>query len=224
MPAPLAVMSTLGVQAVLQRLLGPEQLAATRFDPTAALLRAIAAGAGADLAILTAEGIEELTAKGVLAAGTRVDLARSHVGVAVRPGEAKPDLSTPESTIAALRACRRLAYSRAGASGIFFAGLLERLGIAEEINARAIVIPAGFTAAKLLSGEADLAIQQVSELMAVPGVEIAGKLPPALNTEAIFAGALFAATPRATEARSFLAALARDCTAALLRERGLDPI
>ncbi len=223
MPLPLTVLSTLGVQGVLQQLLPAAELAACRFDPTAALLRAIEAGSIGDVAILTAEGIEALVAQGVLAAGSRVDLARSHVGVAVRPGEAKPDLSTPESAIAALKACRKLAYSRAGASGIFFAGLLDKLGIAAEINAKAVVIPQGFTAERLLTGEVDLAIQQVSELMAVPGVEIAGKLPPALNTEAVFSGALFAASARAAESKAWLAQLASACTPALLRAKGLEP-
>lgn len=222
MPQPLRVLSTLGVQGVLEALLPPAQLAATRFDPTAALLRAIAEGAAGDVAILTAEGVDALTAQGVLAAPRR-DLVRSHVGMAVRPGFPHPDLATPESTIAALRACRALAYSRAGASGIFFAGLLERLGIAAEINAKATIIPQGFTAERLLSGEVDLAIQQVSELMAVPGVEIVGRLPPALNTEAIFSGAVFAASPHAEAARAWLAQLAADATPALLRSKGLEP-
>lgn len=217
------ILSTLGVQGVLQDLLPPAELATVQFDPTAALLRAIEAGTTGDVAILTAEGIEQLTGAGVLAAGTRVDIARSHVGMAIRPGTPRPDISTPEACIATLKAAKTLAYSRAGASGIFFAGLLQRLGIAEEINAKATVIPAGFTAQRLLTGEAEIAIQQVSELMAVPGVEIVGKLPPALNTEAIFAGAVFAASPRVAQARNWLATLAERCSADLLWAKGLEP-
>jgi molybdate transport system substrate-binding protein len=223
MPEPLRVMSTLGMQGVLQEVLPAAELAAVQFDPTAALLARLRRGEAADIAILTGEGIEELTAAGVLAADGRVDLSRSHVGMAVRPGTPKPDISTPEACIATLRAARSLAYSRAGASGIFFAGLLERLGIAEEINAKAVVIPAGFTAERLMRGEVDLAIQQVSELMAVPGVEILGKLPAALNTEVVFAGAPFSASPRSEAGAAWLRRLAAACTPALLRGKGLEP-
>ncbi len=227
MPEPLHIMSTLGVLGVMQQVVPAYEAAGhalrTEFDPTAAILKRIAAGARGDVAILTAEGIEALTASGVLQAGTRVDLARSYVGLAVRAGAPKPDISTPEAAIATLRAAKTIAYSRAGASGIFFAGLLERLGIADEINAKATVIPAGFTAERLVQGEVDLAVQQVSELMAVPGVDIVGKLPPALNTEAVFAGALFAGAAQAAAGAAFLAHLAGACTPALLRAKGLEP-
>jgi molybdate transport system substrate-binding protein len=211
-------MSTLGVATVLRALpLGAE----IRFDPTARLLAVIAEGARADIAILTDAGIEALTAQGVLAAGTRRDLAHSYVGVAVPRGAAHPDIRTVDALRATLLAAPSLAYSRAGASGIFFAELIERLGIAAEVNAKATVIPHGFTAELAARGEVTIALQQVSELMAVEGVDIVGKLPEGANTCAVFSGALFmGANPGAA---ALLDRIAAAMTPEALRAGGLDP-
>ncbi|MFC7476999.1 molybdate ABC transporter substrate-binding protein [Dankookia sp. GCM10030260] len=222
---PIRVLSTLGVLGVVRDLLPAAEAAGyrpeIRFDPTARLVAAIEAGERADIAILTAEGIAAQAAAGVLDGASRVDLCRSSVGVAVRAGSRHPDISTPEAFRAALLAAPTLAYSRAGASGIFFAGLIERLGIAAEVNAKATVIPQGFTAELSARGEVVLAIQQVSELMAVEGVEIVGPVPEAINTRAVFAGALFAgADPRAAALLEWLAAA---LTPDLLRAGGLEP-
>lgn len=225
MSAPLRVLSTLGVLGVLRALLPQAEAEGfaieTRFDPTARLLAAIRDGLRGDVAILTAEGIEAEIAAGVLAAGSRRDLVRSFVGVAVPAGAPRPDISTPEAFRDALLAAPSLAYSRAGASGIFFAGLIERLGIADAVNAKARIIPQGFTAELAARGEVALAIQQVSELMAIPGVDVVGKLPEAINTCAIFSAATFAGA--APEAGRFLGWLAAALTPEVLRAGGLEP-
>jgi molybdate transport system substrate-binding protein len=225
MAAPVRVFSTLAVAGPLRLLLPKAEAAGfaveIRFDPTARLLAAMAAGARADIAILTEEGIAAETAKGVLAAGTRRDLARSWIGMAVRAGAPRPDIATPEACRAALLATPSLAYSRAGASGIFFAALIERLGIAEAVNAKATVIPQGFTAELAARGEVALAIQQVSELLAVPGIDLVGKLPAELNTGAIFSAALFAGA--APGAAGFLDWLAAALTPERLEDGGLEP-
>src|SRR6185437_11142847 len=105
---------------------------------------------------------------------------------AVKAGAAHPDIATEAALGAALLGARSVAYSRLGASGIYFAQLIEQLGIASEVNARATIIPAGFTAEKLLTGEADLAVQQISELMQVGGIEVVGPIPHDLQTPAVF--------------------------------------
>ena len=89
-----------------------------------------------------------------------------------------------------------MAYSRIGASGIFFAQLIERMGIAAEINARARIVPSGFTAERLVTGEADLAVQQISELKQVAGVEVVGPIPLQLQTPAVFSAGRLAASRR----------------------------
>lgn len=202
------VMSTLAVAVVLRGLTPRAPVAMdVEFDPTMRLLKRIEAGERADIAILTDAGVEGLMAQGVLVPGSRRDLALSHIGMAVKAGAARPDISTLAALQATLLAAPSIAYSGAGASGLFFAGLLERLGIAEAVNAKATIIPQGFTAALAARGEVALAIQQISELMAVEGVDILGKLPPEANTGAIFSAGLFAgAEPAAAAALDWLAA------------------
>jgi len=202
------VMSTLAVAVVLRGLTPRAPVAMdVEFDPTMRLLKRIEAGERADIAILTDAGVEGLMAQGVLVPGSRRDLALSHIGMAVKAGAARPDISTLAALQATLLAAPSIAYSGAGASGLFFAGLLERLGIAEAVNAKATIIPQGFTAALAARGEVALAIQQISELMAVEGVDILGKLPPEANTGAIFSAGLFAgADPTAAAALDWLAA------------------
>ena len=202
------VMSTLAVAVVLRGLTPRAPVAMdVEFDPTMRLLKRIEAGERADIAILTDAGVEGLMAQGVLVPGSRRDLALSHIGMAVKAGAARPDISTLAALQATLLAASSIAYSGAGASGLFFAGLLERLGIAEAVNAKATIIPQGFTAALAARGEVALAIQQISELMAVEGVDILGKLPPEANTGAVFSAGLFTgADPTAAAALDWLAA------------------
>src|ERR671916_1789219 len=203
------VMSTLALMGVLRELApGYEQASGTgiaaAFAPTAALLERIGAGEAADVAILTAAAVDELARDGVLAPGGRVDLARSVVGVAVRAGAPKPDIGSATAFTRALLDARSLAYSRAGASGIFFAGLIRRLGIADEVNAKATVIPSGLAGELTARGEAEIAVQQVSELMEVPGIDIVGPLPAELDAVTVFSGALFVASPRKGAAMALL--------------------
>lgn len=202
------VMSTLAVAVVLRGLAPRAPVAMeVEFDPTMRLLKRIEAGERADIAILTDAGVEGLMAQGVLVPGSRRDLALSHIGMAVKEGAPRPDISTLAALRATLLAAPSIAYSGAGASGLFFAGLLERLGLAEAVNAKATIIPQGFTAALAARGEVALAIQQISELMAVEGVDILGKLPPEANTGAVFSAGLFAgADPAAAAALDWLAA------------------
>ena len=193
------------------------------FAPTVALLARLKGGEGADLVILTREGLDELAREGSVIAASCVDLARSYVGIAVPRGVAHPDIATEPALRATLLAARSVAYSRIGASGIFFGQLIERLGIAPEINARAKIIPSGFTADKLVTGEADLAVQQISELKQVAGIEVVGPVPRDLQTPAVFSAGLTAASTNAAEAQRLLRYLASPEVAPALRQSGLEP-
>jgi molybdate transport system substrate-binding protein len=221
------VLSTLALKGAMYRLAGQYQgLAATRIDadfaPTLGLLERLREGEEADIVILTREGLRELLAEGVVAAGSNVDLARSYVGIAVKTGSAHPDIASDVSLRKTLLAARSVAYSRIGASGIFFAGLIERLGIAPQINAKA-TITSGFTAERLITGEADLAVQQLSELKQVAGIEIVGPIPYELQTPAIFSAGRMASSKQPDRADALLRFLASPEAAPTLRESGLEP-
>ncbi|MBP0445533.1 substrate-binding domain-containing protein [Roseomonas sp. SSH11] len=194
------------------------------FLPTVGLLQRIRGGERADLAILTADGIGQLCADGVLDPASRKDLVRSHVGFAVKAGAPHPDLGSLDALRETLRAAPSVAYSRTGASGIAFAGLIERLGIAEEVNAKARIIQAGFTAELAASGEVAIAVQQVSELLAVPGIEVAGRLPPEVEVVAVFSAAIFRGAAQPVAAERLLRFLASRDAAPTLEAAGLEPI
>jgi molybdate transport system substrate-binding protein len=115
-----------------------------------------------------------------------------------------------------------VAYSQFGASGIFFAQLIERMGIASEVNARASVVAAGFTAERLVDGKADLAIQQISELKLVPGVDIVGPIPKTLQSPMVFSAGRMASSANVAASDRLLTFLATAETAQALRESGLE--
>src|SRR5215207_8593299 len=149
------MLSTLALKGAVHGLAGRYQAdSGARIDadfaPTLALLERLRAGEAADVVILTREGLDDVAREGRVASESCVDLARSWVGVAVKAGAVHPDISTEASLRAALLGARAVAYSRLGASGILFAQLIERLGIAADINGRAVIIPQGFTAEKLI--------------------------------------------------------------------------
>jgi molybdate transport system substrate-binding protein len=193
------------------------------FAPTVALLERLRGGEGADVVILTRQALDELAAEGSVAADSRVDLARSYVGVAVKAGAPCPDIATEAALRATLLGARSVAYSRIGASGIFFAQLIERIGIASEVNARARIVPSGLTAELLNTGEADLAVQQISELKLVPGVEIVGPIPVELQSPMVFSAGRMAASERPVQADRLLKFLTSTAVASALRGSGLEP-
>jgi molybdate transport system substrate-binding protein len=222
------VLSTLAVQGALPGLIagfkGPAGAAvAAEYAPTIGLLARIKAGETADVAILTRDGIDELVGLGLLDGGTVVDVVQSLVGLAVKAGAPKPDTGTPEALKRALLAARSIAYSRIGASGVLFAQLIARLGIAAEVNAKATIIPSGLTGELVARGETELAVQQISELLLVPGLDIVGPLPLALQTPGIFSAAVFVGSADASLARAFLQSLASADAAAAFRRAGLEP-
>ena len=151
---------------------------------------------------------------------------RSLVGLAVKAGAPKPDIGTAEALKATLLAAQSIAYSRLGASGVFFAELIERLGIAEAVNAKATIIPSGLTGALVARGEAQMAVQQLSELMAVPGLDIVGPLPASLQTPTRVRSRHVRRLRCAR--RSWRASSCRRCAsaeaAAAFRAAGLEPV
>ena len=221
------VLSTLGLKGAFSNLAEQYQVAsgariAADFAPTLNLLDRLKDGETADVLILTQEGLAGLAAAGSVVAESCVDLARSYVGVAVKAGSPHPDIATEAALRAALLGARSVAYSRLGASGVYFAKLIAQLGIASDINARATIVPLGLTAERIVSGEADLAIQQISELKQVKGVEIVGSVPLHLQTPAVFSAGRFAASKKVREADLLLKFLVSEQAAPVLWASGLE--
>lgn len=221
------VLSTLALKGAVHGLAGQfETISGVQIDadfaPTLALLDRLRGAEAADVVILTREGLDELAREGRVVADSCVDLVRSYVGIAVKAGAVHPDIATEPALRAALLGARSVAYSRIGASGILFAQLIGRLGIASEINARALIIPQGFTAERLVTDEADLAVQQISELMQVGGIEVIGPIPRQLQTPAVFSAGRMAASTKAGPSDRLLQFLASPEVAPVLRESGLE--
>jgi molybdate transport system substrate-binding protein len=222
------LLSTLALMGAVRNLAGRYEAAGgaridADFAPTLGLLDRLRDGEAADVVILTREGLDDLAAKGTVVADSRVDLARSFVGIAVKAGAEHPDIATEAALRAALLGARSVAYSRIGASGIFFAQLIERMGIASEINVRATITPSGFTAERLVTSEAALAVQQISELKQVAGVEVVGPIPLDLQSPAVFSAGRLAASKRVVQSDALLKYLASPEVAPMLRESGLKP-
>lgn len=222
------LLSTLALMGAVRSLAGRYQAEkGTRieadFAPTLGLLDRLRGGEAADVVILTREGLDELASEGIVVADSRVDLARSYVGIAVKAGADHPDIATEPALRATLLGARSVAYSRIGASGIFFAQLIQRMGIASEVNAKARIVPSGFTAERLVAGDADLAVQQISELKQVAGVEIVGPIPLDMQSPAVFSAGRLAASKRVVQADELLKYLASPEAASVLRASGLEP-
>jgi molybdate transport system substrate-binding protein len=192
------------------------------FAPTVRLLQRLEEGETADVLILTDEGLAGLVSAGSVVAESGVNLARSWVGLAVKAGEPHPDISTEAALRAALLAARSVAYSRLGASGIFFAQLITKMSIEKEINARATVVPMGFTAERIVAGEADVAIQQLSELKQVKGTEIVGPLPHHLQAPAVFSAGRMTGSKNVAASDLLLKFLASPEATPALIESGLE--
>ncbi|MGZ5874870.1 MAG: substrate-binding domain-containing protein [Bradyrhizobium sp.] len=222
------LLSTLALMGAVRNLAGNYEAAGgaridADFAPTLRLLDRLRNGEAADVVILTREGLAGLAANGSVVAESCVDLARSFVGLAVKAGAAHPDIATEAALCATLLGARSIAYSRLGASGIFFSQLIERMGIASVINASATIVAQGFTAERLTSGEADLAVQQISELKQVAGVEIVGPIPLHLQSAAVFSAGRLAASKKVDQSDRLLKFLASAAAAPALRESGLEP-
>ena len=194
------------------------------FDPAQVTLKRIEAGETADLAILGAAAIDQLAEQGKIIGATRCPLVRSDAAIGARAGAVKPDVSTAEAFKRTLINARSIAYASEGASGIHFVCVIEQLGIADQIKAKTITRPGGLLAELLVSGEAELAIQHVPELMAVKGIEVAGTFPPGLEFFNVLAAGLFADAREPTAAAVLLDYLKTPAMAKRYVAVGLRPV
>ncbi|MCC6890771.1 MAG: substrate-binding domain-containing protein [Hyphomicrobiales bacterium] len=196
-------------------------------DTAGALSKLIEADEPFDLALLTPDAIDKLTAMGKFVAGSRTDIARVGVGLVVKEGTPLPEIGSVDAFRSALLRAKSVAYidpHAGGSSGIYVAGLLEKLGIAVEVNAKAKLIHGGAVATHIADGAAELGIHQISEILPVAGVVLVGPLPDAIQNYTTYSAAVARNARQPDAARDLIRAFAAPENAGLIRAKGLDPI
>jgi molybdate transport system substrate-binding protein len=179
-----------------------------------------------DVAVLTPEGIDGLAKGGKVVPGTRADLAKVGVGVVVKAGAPLPDISTDDAFKRALLAAKSVAYidpKAGGSSGIYVAGLLQRLGIAEEVNAKAVLVQGGAVADHVADGEAEIGVHQISEILPVAGVTLVGPLPADIQNFTVYSAGIGTAAKDAAAAKSFVEFLTGPHAQPIIKAKGMVP-
>ena len=186
--------------------------------------RRVRAGEVMDVVVLADSVMRALETDGVLVPGSLAEIAVSSIALAVRVGETSPDLSTPEAVKRAVLAAGRTGYST-GPSGDHLMRLLADWGVRDALDGRLVQAPPGVPVGRLLlEGTVDLAVQQLSELMGLPGIVIAGPLPPPIRSDTVFTAGVSRTAPRPDAARGFVAFLASPAAADAKRRHGLASV
>ncbi|WP_187435674.1 molybdate ABC transporter substrate-binding protein [Bradyrhizobium hipponense] len=183
----------------------------------------IAAGEAADLIILGDSGTEELIRQGKLAAGSRVNFAKSSIGVAVRAGAPAPDISSADAVKRSVLAAKSVAYS-AGASGIYLVSMFQNLGISDQVKSKTATVKPGEPVGEVVArGEAEIGFHQLSELIPVKGIQIVGPLPSEIQNITVYSGGVHSATKEADAAIALVKFLTGPAAAPIIKKHGLQP-
>jgi len=227
--AEIKVLASNGVKASLEELAPAferqtgNKLSIT-FGLAAALKRQIESGEAFDLAILTNAGIDDLAKQGKVDGASRASIARSGVGIGIKRGAPRSDIATPDALKRTLLGAKSIAWAKEGQSGIYFAGLLERMGIAEQMKPKVVPAANGAEVGKLVvEGKSQYGVILVNELMAVPGVEVLGPLPAELQTYTVFHSAVGSASKNAAAAKAFSRFLTTPSSRAVFKAKGQEP-
>ena len=192
-------------------------------DTVGRLVQRINQGERFDVALVTPAGLDRIA--GRLISGPRIELARVGIGVAVRQNAPLPDIRSVESFKRVLREAGSVAYvdpAAGGTSGIYFSRLLERLGVAETVRSKAVLVPGGAVAQRVAAGQAEIGIQMMSELVGVKGVTLVGPLPAAIQIYTVYDGVVGASSSDPTAARALLELLASPEGDDALKAAGLE--
>jgi len=179
-----------------------------------------------DVAVLTPEAIETLGKDGKIAVGSSMALARTGVGVVIKAGASVPDIGTVDAFKKALVAAKSVAYidpKAGGSSGIYVGKLLERLGIAEAVNAKAVLIHGGAVATHVADGEAEIGVHQISEILPVKGAVLVGPLPPDIQNFTVYSAGVSTAPGDAATAKAFVKFLSGPHALPIIKAKGMEP-
>ena len=196
-------------------------------DTAGAVVKRIAGGETFDVLVLTPAGLKPLAADGKVVPDSITPLANVAIGVAVKAGTTAPEIGTVDQFKAALLAAKKVAYidpASGGSSGIYLDDLFKKMGIADAIHAKAVLVPGGLVADRLVTGDADLAIHQISEILPVKGATLVGPLPEAVQNYTTYAGAIAPNGTHTEAAKAFLASLSGPEAAAVLKEKGMTAV
>ena len=227
--AEIKVISSVGVKAALEELAprferASEHKLNIKFGTIVPLKREIDAGETFDVVILTPAPVEDLVKQGKVAGGTVATVAKSGIGVAIKAGAPKPDISTADALKRTLLNAKSIAYSKEGQSGTAMARLIERLGIAEEMKAKTVLeTRSGQSAANVVEGKAELAFTLISEILPMAGAELAGPLPPDAQNYVVFAAGIAADTKAMDAAKAFIEFLKSPASPPVLKAKGMEP-
>jgi molybdate transport system substrate-binding protein len=193
-------------------------------DSAKAMVARIRGGESGDVLVLGNGAVKELTEAGFINGATRRGFARAIVGVGVRSGTPHPDISSVDAFRKTLLAARAIAHTVHGASGMYIPTLLEKLGIAAEMKAKTVTRPGGYIGKVVVEGEADIALQQIPELLAVPGLDCVGPVPDAVQKSFETSIALFSNSTQAAVAQVMADFFANPVNTPLFREKGLEHV
>jgi len=227
--AEIKVLASNGVRAALEELAPAfERDTGNRlvisFGLAAALKRQIEAGEAFDLAILTSAGIDDLAKQGKVDGASRASIARSGVGIGIRKGGPRPDIGTPDAFKRTLLSAKSISWAKEGQSGIYFAGLLERIGIAEQMKPKIVPAATGVEVGKLVaSGQVEFGVILVNELMAAPGVEVLGPLPAELQSYTVFHAGVGVGSKDSSAAKALIKFLTTPSAGAVFKAKGQEP-
>lgn len=225
--AEIKVLSSNGVHSVMVEMVPEFERASGHkvsimYGNTNQIMDRIKAGESADVIIVARPTMDNLIKQGKIDTGGGKDLARSGIGVAVRAGMPKPDIGTPDALKRALLSAKSIAYTQSGASGIHFAKVLERLGIADQVK-RKIKVSTIAVGQLLVRGEAELGVQQIPELLEVKGIQYVGPLPAELQNFTTFSAGVLTSAPQPEAARAFVDFLSSPGAALVFKAKGLEP-
>jgi molybdate transport system substrate-binding protein len=176
-----------------------------------------------DLVTQARDGMDDLVKRGKVVAGTRADFARAGIGVAVKAGAARPDIGTADAFKRAMLAATSIAYSRAGASGLYMAKLMERLGIADAVKAKTKLVDGVPVAEVVAKGEAEIGMQQINVILPIGGIDYVGPLPRDLQDYVVFAAAVLTASKQPEAATAMIRFMAEPAAAPLIRKGNMEP-